>query len=432
MNWGEPPESNGNIKGYEVDYHPSSSNAHRTRSIFLQGRYKRSITIAKLEENVEYRYNVRAANEWGTGDVQTATMRIDPQGYYESPRSSIILGTTETPYQSLVDLRDASATPTSSTQPSETPEPTNQSEMLNMSTFVKIDTVEKTDTTHYSKDVSTHSDRFTTPEPKNQPKMNIPKVVIIDTEERNDTSQYLKDVTTTHSSIGHTGDQTNVKRQTQRVDRNTQQQHSESFADISNDRSLQESSIQITNLSHTNIYTADVCTSHTQQSELEETFDDEDEDKSHTSSHTSSHTALTTSDESSDDNDEYRIRCKTIEIDQVDNELEELQIQIQQLENDLRHKIDRQDLSENDICHYQSEILVAEQQIEIRQKTKSTLVQQLSDIQTCMIQSSRSHHNSECQILSHNEESYVQTDPKRMQLRQDYNPLPDGKFKNIL
>jgi len=104
VNWGEPPDTNGKIEGYQVDYR--ATNSTKTNTIYLRGQYKRSITICKLQEGIEYRYNVTAVNEWGIGETQTATMWIDPEGYYESPRSSMYCGTMETPYQSLVDLRD--------------------------------------------------------------------------------------------------------------------------------------------------------------------------------------------------------------------------------------------------------------------------------------------------------------------------------------
>ena len=80
---------------------------------------------------------------------------------------------------------------------------------------------------------------------------------------------------------------------------------------------------------------------------------------------------------SSDSNMEYTIRCKNIEIDQVENELEELHLQIDHLQNDLRIKIDRQDISEGDIENYQSQIDIYETEIFQKETEKTILIEQL-------------------------------------------------------
>ena len=66
-----------------------------------------------------------------------ATMKIDSNNCAESPRSSVLLGTSETPYQSLVDLREDSATPPGRGVISPKPG------VLNLSSFMHIDTTEE-------------------------------------------------------------------------------------------------------------------------------------------------------------------------------------------------------------------------------------------------------------------------------------------------
>ena len=64
-------------------------------------------------------------------------MKIDAKNCAESPRSSVLLGTSETPYQSLVDLREESATPVGRGVISPKPG------VLNLSSFMHIDTTEE-------------------------------------------------------------------------------------------------------------------------------------------------------------------------------------------------------------------------------------------------------------------------------------------------
>ena len=64
-------------------------------------------------------------------------MKIDSNYCAESPRSSVLLGTSETPYQSLVDLREDSATPPGRGVISPKPG------VLNLSSFMHIDTTEE-------------------------------------------------------------------------------------------------------------------------------------------------------------------------------------------------------------------------------------------------------------------------------------------------
>ena len=74
VNWGEPPETNGEILGYEVSYHKIGQESN-VQKIKLH-KSQRSITIKNLEENSEYRYNVRAVNKWGLGEVQTGILKF--------------------------------------------------------------------------------------------------------------------------------------------------------------------------------------------------------------------------------------------------------------------------------------------------------------------------------------------------------------------
>ncbi|CAM9915789.1 unnamed protein product [Lampetra fluviatilis] len=82
LSWGEPPETNGLITGYEASYTPISEDGRsigQTKRVEVQGNKRRVMLIENLRPMVPYRYLVRARNSAGWGPPRESTLNIANQ-----------------------------------------------------------------------------------------------------------------------------------------------------------------------------------------------------------------------------------------------------------------------------------------------------------------------------------------------------------------
>uniref|UniRef100_UPI00358F1D7F integrin beta-4 n=1 Tax=Myxine glutinosa TaxID=7769 RepID=UPI00358F1D7F len=82
LSWGEPPETNGVIKGYEITYTLINENGDvigPTKRVQVKGNKKRVLLIENLREMAPYHYTVRATNTAGWGPDRVSTMNIAKQ-----------------------------------------------------------------------------------------------------------------------------------------------------------------------------------------------------------------------------------------------------------------------------------------------------------------------------------------------------------------
>ena len=97
VNWGEPPETNGQIIKYLVTY--QEVNKENTRvEVELPSGHQRSLLLEDLHPDIEYLYTVKANNEWGWSQPRRARLAIQMNG--SNPPSDYVMGATSTLEQS--------------------------------------------------------------------------------------------------------------------------------------------------------------------------------------------------------------------------------------------------------------------------------------------------------------------------------------------
>ena len=92
VNWGEPPETNGQILSYEVAYGLDGQPRSEFEIIELPSGHNRSLLIEDLLLEQEYVYEVRAQNEWGWSEVRRARLAIQLDD--QTPPSDYVMGKT--------------------------------------------------------------------------------------------------------------------------------------------------------------------------------------------------------------------------------------------------------------------------------------------------------------------------------------------------
>jgi hypothetical protein len=93
VNWGEPPNTNGQILAYEVSYGLDCQSKEQHEIIELPSGHNRSLLIEDLVQEQEYVYEVRAQNEWGWSEIRRARLAIQLNSH-ESPPSEYVMGKT--------------------------------------------------------------------------------------------------------------------------------------------------------------------------------------------------------------------------------------------------------------------------------------------------------------------------------------------------
>ena len=99
-------------------------------------------------------------------------------------------------------------------------------------------------------------------------------------------------------------------------------------------------------------------------------------------------------------------------------------MEIKELETEQLTKIENQEITEDDISTYQNKVIFLERAINVREELRTEIFTQIEDLMA-----KRSSINSnEVEKSNRIAEVKVQeTETTRMILRQDYEPLPDGK-----
>lgn len=95
VNWGEPPETNGQIISYEVAYGLEGQERADYDVVELPSGHNRSLLIEDLIPEQEYVYEVRAQNEWGWSETRRARLAIQLDQDV-SPPSDYLMGRTST------------------------------------------------------------------------------------------------------------------------------------------------------------------------------------------------------------------------------------------------------------------------------------------------------------------------------------------------
>ena len=104
VNWGEPPETNGQIVQYQIQYGFVDQNEilangdGELKIIELPSGHQRSVLLEELRPDIEYLYAVRAKNEWGWGPFRKARLAIQMKG--SRPPSDYVMGDASKSYES--------------------------------------------------------------------------------------------------------------------------------------------------------------------------------------------------------------------------------------------------------------------------------------------------------------------------------------------
>ena len=117
VNWGEPPETNGQIISYLVSYQEVNQDESQAIVIELPSGHQRSLLLEDLKPDIEYLYTVKASNEWGWSEQRRARLAIQMTG--SNPPSDYVMGQTSSKSQdstpgraySLEDLHNSQDLP---------------------------------------------------------------------------------------------------------------------------------------------------------------------------------------------------------------------------------------------------------------------------------------------------------------------------------
>merc|ERR1712110_789237 len=117
VNWGEPPETNGQIISYLVSYQEVEQDESQAIVIELPSGHQRSLLLEDLKPDIEYLYTVKASNEWGWSEQRRARLAIQMTG--GNPPSDYVMGQTSSKSQntspghaySLEDLQNCTDLP---------------------------------------------------------------------------------------------------------------------------------------------------------------------------------------------------------------------------------------------------------------------------------------------------------------------------------
>ena len=94
VNWGEPPETNGQVISYLVSYQEVEQDEIQAIVIELPSGHQRSLLLEDLKPDIEYLYTVKASNEWGWSEQRRARLAIQMTG--SNPPSDYVMGQTST------------------------------------------------------------------------------------------------------------------------------------------------------------------------------------------------------------------------------------------------------------------------------------------------------------------------------------------------
>ena len=99
-------------------------------------------------------------------------------------------------------------------------------------------------------------------------------------------------------------------------------------------------------------------------------------------------------------------------------------MEIKELETEQLTKIENQEITEDDISTYQNKVIFLERAINVREELRTEIFSQIEDLMARR----GSIKSNEVEKSNRIAEVKVQeTETTRMILRQDYEPLPDGK-----
>lgn len=100
-------------------------------------------------------------------------------------------------------------------------------------------------------------------------------------------------------------------------------------------------------------------------------------------------------------------------------------MEIKELETEQLTKIENQEITEDDISTYQNKVIFLERAINVREELRTEIFSQIEDLMARR----GSIKSNEVEKSNRIAEVKVQeTETTRMILRQDYEPLPDGKL----
>ena len=99
-------------------------------------------------------------------------------------------------------------------------------------------------------------------------------------------------------------------------------------------------------------------------------------------------------------------------------------MEIKELETEQLTKIENQEITEDDISTYQNKVIFLERAINVREELRTEIFTQIEDL---MAKRSSIKSNEDEKSNRIAEVKVQETETTRMILRQDYEPLPDGK-----
>ena len=99
-------------------------------------------------------------------------------------------------------------------------------------------------------------------------------------------------------------------------------------------------------------------------------------------------------------------------------------MEIKELETEQLTKIENQEITEDDISTYQNKVIFLERAIDVREELRTEIFTQIEDL---MAKRSSIKSNEDEKSNRIAEVKVQETETTRMILRQDYEPLPDGK-----